>query len=1033
MFKPTAPNWRLNDSLLSDPLVAEEGRQVLTDYFERNAVGDVSSPMVWEAHKCVVRGYFIRKGAERAKRCSADIRDLQQQISQVSSDHKRDGDPNTMALLTELRRSLAALLNTRYHRTYLRSKAFFHSHGDKSGRLLARMLAKKRSAAYIAKLRDKQGALQRLPVKLLQIVRDYYAALYDLQGTINPQDQARKCADILSYLTKYSTKKVSRQTSDLLDRPLTIEELALALQTSKTGKSPGPDGLPIRYYKSYAAILFPHLLTALNDLTDGLQLPTQTLSANITILPKEGKDPELCTSYRPISLLNCDLKLFSKILADRLKPFLPALVHADQVGFVPGREARDNTMRTLQLMHHARRSSQALALLSTDAEKAFDRVDWDFISLSLTHIGLGPHLCTWIGALYGNTTARVCVNGVFTTPFAIRNGTRQGCPLSPLLFVVTLEPFLEAIRSNPDISGVMVGTQQHKVAAYADDLLFFVTRPEISLPGVMTAFEEYGRLSNLKINFLKSNILNVTVPEPRAQALRPYFAFKWMTDKIKYLGIWLPSHHSRLYQDNFPPLLGALQRDLANWNYPHIAWLGRIAVVKMNVQPRLLYLMQTIPIDLPKAFFTSLRSMVATYIWRGKRPRLSYEVLTRSRAMGGLALPNFSLYHQACHLQRVVEWSREGSVKLWRAVEQELVGRPLTVLPWLTLREGRRLAGSSPHTQATFGIWRRSAAKLGLTSFPSPMTPVVHNEEYLPGLDPHSIRRLVQVPTPRILHFVHDSTCRPLADLMGDSPISFLHTFHYAQLRHYLDSLPQKHQLGRPLRSFEKLCCIKGPLSHGLSLLYSLLREAASDVPPPYMGKWENMLDVVLSDAQWSKICELIHHCSVSSKTQETAYKVLSLWYRTPDKINRYDPQVPAQCWRCNGARGDMLHIWWECPKLQPFWSRIHDILTVFTDPPPEFTPAAFLLHHNTYSVAAYKRTMAIRILNIAKALVPLYWLQLTPPPLSLWFTRMEELHTVEQLVFSASDRLPQYTAIWSSWILQSSSQAFQALLTVPT
>uniref|UniRef100_A0A8C5MCG1 Reverse transcriptase domain-containing protein n=1 Tax=Leptobrachium leishanense TaxID=445787 RepID=A0A8C5MCG1_9ANUR len=453
MFKPTAPNWRLNDSLLSDPLVAEEGRQVLTDYFERNAVGDVSSPMVWEAHKCVIRGYFIRKGAERAKRCSADIRDLQQQISQVSSDHKRDGDPNTMALLTELRRSLAELLNTRYHRTYLRSKAFFHSHGDKSGRLLARMLAKKRSAAYIAKLRDKQGALQRLPVKLLQIVRDYYAALYDLQGTINPQDRARKRSDILSYLTKYSTKKVSRQTSDLLDRPLTIEELALALQTSKTGKSPGPDGLPIRYYKSYAAILFPHLLTALNDLTEGLQLPTQTLSANITILPKEGKDPELCTSYRPISLLNCDLKLFSKILADRLKPFLPALVHADQVGFVPGREARDNTMRTLQLMHHARRSSQALALLSTDAEKAFDRVDWDFISLSLTHIGLGPHLCTWIGALYGNTTARVCVNGVFTTPFAIRNGTRQGCPLSPLLFVVTLEPFLEAIRSNPDISG----------------------------------------------------------------------------------------------------------------------------------------------------------------------------------------------------------------------------------------------------------------------------------------------------------------------------------------------------------------------------------------------------------------------------------------------------------------------------------------------------------------------------------------------------------------------------------------------------
>uniref|UniRef100_A0A8C5LQB6 Reverse transcriptase n=1 Tax=Leptobrachium leishanense TaxID=445787 RepID=A0A8C5LQB6_9ANUR len=208
----------------------------------------------------------------------------------------------------------------------------------------------------------------------------------------------------------------------------------------------------------------------------------------------------------------------------------------------------------------------------------------------------------------------------------------------------------------------------------------------------MVAFKDYGRLSNLKINYLKSHILNVSVPDSRAQALKPYFAFTWAADKIKYLGIWLSSQGSHLFRDNFPPLLTLLQRDLANWNYPHISWLGRIAVIKMNVQPRLLYLLQTIPIDLPRAFLASLRSLVATYIWRGKRPRTSYQVLTRSGAAGGLALPNFSLYHQACHLQRVVEWSREGSVKLWRAVEQELVGRPMTVLPWLPLKVGRKLA-----------------------------------------------------------------------------------------------------------------------------------------------------------------------------------------------------------------------------------------------------------------------------------------------------------------------------------------------------
>uniref|UniRef100_A0A8C5MJ23 exodeoxyribonuclease III n=1 Tax=Leptobrachium leishanense TaxID=445787 RepID=A0A8C5MJ23_9ANUR len=127
MFRPTAPNWRLNDSLLSDPLVTEEGRQVLTDFFVENATGEVASPLVWEAHKCVIRGYFIRKGAELAKSRSAAMRDLQHQITQISSDHKLEGNPETMAHLTELRRSLTILMNTTYHRSYLRSKALFSS------------------------------------------------------------------------------------------------------------------------------------------------------------------------------------------------------------------------------------------------------------------------------------------------------------------------------------------------------------------------------------------------------------------------------------------------------------------------------------------------------------------------------------------------------------------------------------------------------------------------------------------------------------------------------------------------------------------------------------------------------------------------------------------------------------------------------------------------------------------------------------------------------------------------------------------
>lgn len=103
-----------------------------------------------------------------------------------------------------------------------------------------------------------------------------------------------------------------------------------------------------------------------------------------------------------VSLLNVDIKIFSKILANRLKHLLPSIVHPDQTGFIAGREARDNSIRALQLIHWARahNNSSSYLILSTDAEKAFDRVDWDFVRAVLMRLGLGPSMLRWISALF---------------------------------------------------------------------------------------------------------------------------------------------------------------------------------------------------------------------------------------------------------------------------------------------------------------------------------------------------------------------------------------------------------------------------------------------------------------------------------------------------------------------------------------------------------------------------------------------------------------------------------------------------------
>lgn len=104
--------------------------------------------------------------------------------------------------------------------------------------------------------------------------------------------------------------------------------------------------------------------------------PRETLKAHVSVIPKEDKDPTSCGIYRPISLPNIDLKLFTKILASRLAQHLQDLIHLKQVKFILSREAWDNTVKVLNLLHVANKTHTPYVFFRTDAEKALDRVNW---------------------------------------------------------------------------------------------------------------------------------------------------------------------------------------------------------------------------------------------------------------------------------------------------------------------------------------------------------------------------------------------------------------------------------------------------------------------------------------------------------------------------------------------------------------------------------------------------------------------------------------------------------------------------------
>lgn len=1001
------PLWRNNTYILAHPQFSAELQKKLTDYFVINNDGSCSPTTVWCAHKAVARGLLIQQAAREKKNRSQRIQSIQAKITRLERQHKQAPDRNSTILsqLNNLRTELKQTLMADYDFHYKRLRVSWYSQNNKAGKLLASQLKRKRIKACIPYLKHHiTNTSYSNPKDIAEVFKDYYASLYNLEDSdpsVKPSAPA-----IQQFLNSLNLPSLDDAILQDINKPISQDEVLSVIKSLPLHKSPGIDGFSAEYYKTFSHILAPHLVEIFNTAASTGTFPKEMLQAVIITIPKPGKNPDLPQNFRPISLLNVDIKIYAKILANRLLQVTPSLIGLDQVGFVKGRQAPDGTRRMINLLTHLEINHTPSVLLALDAEKAFDRVHWGYLSATLTKFGFQGTIQSAIMALYSSPSACVYNDGLLSQQFNLTNGTRQGCPLSPVLFSLAIEPLAEAIRINPNIVGIHIGPKPHKLGLFADDIILTLTDPSTSLVAIQHLIETFSMVSLYKVNMSKCSALPVCIPSKKLTELKSIFPCNWDAPSITYLGIQLTTPTANLYKCNFLPLLSQIEEEFHQLRKIHLSWLGRIAAYKMQILPKLLYYFRTLPIPIPQLFFEKLASKLRQFIWDGKKPRISLSKLYESKQSGGVSLPNAQAYYYAAVLSQTRFWFSDQEDNLWNQIEQQITeGHDLPALAIAACIDHRVICPQYPTIVATITAWTRLLKlDFGDTICKTLCMPSAAYTFLIPGISTLHWKK-------QGINYFSDTITNP----------SVLDSFTLHQINSYRRTNTPP-TLRIPVHIWKYLLNSLNPKCKGISLFYKLFHQITISGKSPSMVKWEYDLNHSFPMVQWLEAFKANCRSSACVDHWDNAQKILHRYYMTPTRLHKMDSTISPLCWRDCQEMGNLTHVFWYCPMIQPLWQAVFSLISHITGKDCASNPALALLSIGINEFPPQSRTVTAHILFATRIALAKLWRSPSPPHLEEIKNRVNLHCEMERMLAYKERRATAFHKKWDTWLAYTSN-----------
>ena len=915
--------WKLNTSFLSqndyvNEICAQE-REAQQEYQGENSISPV---LLWETIKLKVREKSISYAVWKNKSILRREEDVEQSIAQLEREieNHQTTEETKKHLHTRLeaqKEDLKKIIEYRTQGAIKRTKVRWYNEGEKNTSYFLSLEKSHCRQQTITQLKtcDNSGFVTT-DKEILNETELFYRNLYSSSIGL--------CEEFDPSFPHENANSLDAEEQKLCEGKLTKKECLEALKSMDSDKSPGTDGLPVEFYKVFWNNISGPLIEALNHAYQNGELPITQRRGVIRLIPKKDADPHLIKNWRPITLLNCDYKIAAKAIAGRIKKVLPKIINEDQTGFLKGRTIGENIKLIDDIIKFTDKNQLPGLLLFVDFEKAFDTLEWSFIEKSLHYHGFGPSLVAWFRVFYSNIESCIINNGWCSKFFKLERGVRQGCPLSPYLFLLCAEILAIAIRSNKKIKGITVKETEIKISQYADDTTLVLDGSKSSLSATLET-------SGLRLNNKKTEALWIGSCKGSEEVFFPEKTFNWPKLKVKALGILFSTDPLITINTNYEKKMKKVKNCLNCWELRRLSLIGKITVLKSLIASQLVYILVTLPTCEP--FIREINQIFFDFLWSGRGDKIKRNIMINDYPDGGLKMIDIQSFNKSLKttwIKKYLDPNNRGKWKLFFEIELQPYGGSLLfecnlkeedinssfnfsdlflieVLGiWCELNYQDVLTSSTHfHSQI---LWNNSLIRIG-------KKPIFYKKWFQKGIV--FVKDLLKGNSSQFLSHVEFQT----AFRINVNILEYLGII--SALKELRKSFPQ--QLRDPNTTTQQVFGkVFLQTQKPGKLAYKKLIQRKSITPKASQEKWLKDCDIPENQpVQWRRVFTCPFKYTKCTKLITFHFKLMHRRIATNTFLNKIGIKASNKCSFCEDEPEHLLHLFWNCPKTSSFWNNL--------------------------------------------------------------------------------------------------------------